>query len=86
MKTSLHHFALTGTLESLTRGDAIKRIEGAGFSYSQAVTKETTILVVGRDPGQKKLTGAAIHGTQTVTEAEFMGLVGVARTGNLPGL
>jgi DNA ligase (NAD+) len=44
---------LTGTLSSLTRGQAEERIKSLGGSVGSNVTKKTDYLVVGADPGSK---------------------------------
>ena len=46
-------FVLTGTLPSLRRPEARKRIEAAGGTVSNSVTKKTTHLVVGANPSSK---------------------------------
>jgi len=46
-------FVLTGTLSSLTRGQAEERIKDLGGSIGSSVSKKTDYLVVGVDPGSK---------------------------------
>ena len=44
---------LTGTLSSLTRGEAEERIKALGGAVGSGVSKKTDYLVVGTDPGSK---------------------------------
>ena len=46
-------FVLTGTLSSLTRGDAEERIKAFGGAIGSGVSKKTDYLVAGADPGSK---------------------------------
>ncbi len=46
-------FVITGTLPNLSRSEAKARIEQAGGRVVSAVSKKTTVLVVGESPGSK---------------------------------
>lgn len=46
-------FVLTGTLENITRDEASELIESLGGKTSSSVSKKTSVVVVGKDPGSK---------------------------------
>ena len=67
-------FVITGRLEALARQEAEARIKELGGSTGSSVTKKTTYLVVGADPGSK-LAKAQTLGTKQLTEEEFLHLL-----------
>lgn len=46
-------FVLTGSMESLTRGEAKEKIREMGGEISETVSKKTDYVIVGNDPGSK---------------------------------
>jgi DNA ligase (NAD+) len=68
-------FVITGRLESFTRERAEAMIREKGGVVSSNVTRKTTCLVVGADPGSK-LDRARSLGTKLLTEREFLALIG----------
>jgi len=68
-------FVLTGTLASLTRQEAGRRIEELGGRVTSSVSAKTDYLVVGSDPGSK-LAKARELGVPTLNEEEFKKLIG----------
>ncbi len=67
-------FVLTGRLESLTRPEAEARIRALGGKPGSDVTRKTTYMVVGAEPGSK-LAKAQKMGTRIINENEFLDLL-----------
>jgi DNA ligase (NAD+) len=68
-------FVLTGTLGSLSRGEAEERIKALGGAIGSSVSKKTDYLVVGADPGSK-LEKAERLKVPILDEAAFLDLLG----------
>jgi DNA ligase (NAD+) len=64
-------FVLTGKLDSFSRSEAEAKIKALGGTVSSDVTKKTSYVVVGADPGSK-LAKAEKLGIKTLNEAEFL--------------
>jgi DNA ligase (NAD+) len=69
-------YAITGTLESLTREEAGALLEERGAKVGNSVSSKTTGLVVGEDPGKSKLTKAEKSGVPLLAEADLLKLLG----------
>jgi DNA ligase (NAD+) len=67
-------FVLTGTLDSMTRDEAKHRIEALGGKVVASVSKSTSFLVIGSDPGTK-LEKARTLGIQLLDEEKFLNIV-----------
>ena len=67
-------FVLTGSLASLSRVQAKKTIESLGGKVFSSVTKGTSYLVVGENPGSK-LSKAKKLGIKTLTGQELLALM-----------
>jgi len=67
-------FVLTGKLESFSRSEAETKIKALGGKAGSDVTRKTSYVVVGADPGSK-LAKAEKLGTKTINEAEFLKLL-----------
>jgi DNA ligase (NAD+) len=64
-------FVLTGTLPTLKRGDAKKRLEAVGAKVSGSVSKRTDYLVAGEAAGSK-LDKATALGVPVLDEAGLL--------------
>jgi DNA ligase (NAD+) len=67
-------FVITGRLEAFSRQEAEARIKALGGTTKSDVTKKTTYLVVGADPGSK-LAHAQALGTKQLTEEQLLKLL-----------
>jgi DNA ligase (NAD+) len=59
----------------MSREDAEERIRALGGKAVASVSKATSYLVVGAEPGDAKVKAAAKHGTPVVDEAAFLKLL-----------
>ena len=64
-------YVITGTLPTLSRGDATALIEGAGGKVTGSVSKKTDTLVAGDDAGSK-LEKARALGVEVIDEAQLL--------------
>lgn len=72
---------VTGTLEGFNREEAAAAIKERGGKSPGSVSKKTTAVVVGEDPGASKLTKAHDLGVPILDEPAFVALLA---TGELP--
>jgi DNA ligase (NAD+) len=74
---------VTGSLAGFSRDQAADAIKARGGKSPGSVSKKTTAVVVGAEPGASKVTKAEELGILRIDEAEFRHLL---ETGELPGL
>ena len=72
---------VTGNLEGFSRDEAKQAIEDRGGKATSSVSKKTSVVVVGGDPGAAKVTKAEEVGVPMIDEAAFVALL---ETGELP--
>ncbi|HVM17652.1 MAG TPA: NAD-dependent DNA ligase LigA [Gaiellaceae bacterium] len=69
-------YVVTGTLERFTREEAQAALEALGAKVTDSVSKKTTGLVVGEEPGRSKLEKAGKAGVPLLTEDDLLALLG----------
>lgn len=73
-KLSGKTFVITGTLESMSRDKAKKKIKELGGKISESVSKQTSYVVVGSDPGLKYEKATKL-GVNILNEKDFLKLI-----------
>ena len=73
-KLSGKTFVLTGTLENYTRNEASEIIESMGGKVTSSVSKNTSFVLVGADPGSK-IDKANKLGVKVISENEFAEMI-----------
>ena len=68
-------YVITGTLEAWSREQAQAELEARGAKITNSVSKKTTGLVVGEEPGASKLSKAQQTGVPLLTEADLQRLL-----------
>jgi DNA ligase (NAD+) len=68
-------YVVTGTLAAMSREEAEARLKALGAKVTGSVSKKTTALIVGTEPGASKLEKATSLGTVTLDEAGLLALL-----------
>ena len=68
-------YVITGELPGMSREDAQARLEALGAKVTGSVSKKTTALIVGSEPGASKFEKAQALGIKTLNEQEFLELL-----------
>lgn len=67
-------FVLTGTLSSISRDEAKQKIRAQGGAVSESVSKETSFVIVGENPGSKQKKAQEL-GVPILSEGEFIRMI-----------
>ena len=68
-------FVFTGTMDKMGRNEAKTIVENLGGTIHSSVTKKTTYVVAGSEPGSK-IDKAKSSGIKIISEEEFLKLIG----------
>lgn len=68
-------YVITGELDGMSRDEAQARLEALGAKVTNSVSKKTTALIVGTEPGASKLDKARALGTPQLDSAAFQQLI-----------
>ena len=74
---------LTGTLAAMTRDEAKDRLESLGAKVTGGVSKRTTLVVCGENPGSKRDRAEAL-GVRTLEEEDFVALLSAGAEESAP--
>ena len=67
-------FVLTGTLENISREEGKEKVRQSGGEVKESVSKNTSYVVVGADPGEKARKAQEL-GVKILNEKEFLNLL-----------
>jgi DNA ligase (NAD+) len=67
-------YVITGTLDSMTREEAAAAIERLGGKVASSISRKTSGLIVGKDPGSKQAKAREL-GVAEIDEAAFLALI-----------
>ena len=76
-------FVLTGTLQTMSRGEAQEKIRAQGGNVSSSVSSKTHFVVAGPGAGSK-LDDAQKHEVTVISEEEFVVMLGGVKTKEAP--
>ena len=68
-------FVITGSLESMPRDEAKEKIRQLGGDVSESVSKKTSYVVVGNEPGSKYEKAKRL-GVEVIDEKKFIDMIG----------
>ncbi len=68
-------YVITGELSGMSREDAQARLQELGAKVTNSVSRKTTALIIGSEPGASKTEKAQALGIETLDEAAFRQLI-----------
>jgi DNA ligase (NAD+) len=68
-------YVITGELAGMSREDAQAKLQALGAKVTNSVSKKTTALIVGTEPGASKTEKARALGIATLDDAAFQRLI-----------
>ena len=68
-------YVITGEISGMSREDAQAKLQALGAKVTSSVSKKTTALIVGSEPGASKTEKASALGIKTLDEAGLMDLL-----------
>jgi DNA ligase (NAD+) len=68
-------YVITGEVTGMSRDEAQEKLQGLGAKVTGSVSKKTTALIVGAEPGASKLEKAQALGIPTLDDAGFQALI-----------
>lgn len=77
-------FCFTGALASMSRSQAEARVKAMGGTATDSITRKTSYLVAGTEPGGTKMEQAGKFGTRVVAEEELLALLKKAEQAERP--
>ncbi len=68
-------YVITGEISGMSRDEVQAKLEALGAKVTGSVSKKTTGLIAGAEPGASKLEKARASGVETLDEAAFLSLI-----------
>ena len=68
-------FVITGTINNMTRLELKSKLEDSGASVSSSISSKTDFLILGKNPGQNKVTKATELNIKIISEVELFSML-----------
>ncbi|WP_273427438.1 helix-hairpin-helix domain-containing protein [Marinobacter sp.] len=70
-----HSIVFTGSMEHGARPEMEQEAKKLGANIGKSVTSKTTVLVTGKNVGEKKIASASEKGVRVMSEAEYLAMI-----------